>query len=215
MKLLSRIPIVLSLLLPGLLCLAPAAAAQSEQGSRTATEPARVRSVRGLPAYDGPAIEIISDHPIVPQIRKLENPARLVIDLPNTTLPANQEHIDFRSAEIHAIRASQFQQKPAVARIVVDLAKPVTFSWDAAGNRLMVRLRAAAGGALVLAAIAGPVYVRDWRRAGRAELSSPRLLLHAATLGFHHPITGEPLRFAASPPPELEAALDALREVRR
>jgi len=152
MKLLPCIPIVLSLLLPGFLCLAPAAGAQSQQGSLSATEPARIRSVRGLSAYDGPAIEIISDHPIVPQIRKLENPVRLVIDLPNTTLPGSQEHLDFRSAEIHAIRASQFQQKPAVTRVVVDLDKPVTFSWDAAGNRLMVRLHAAAGGATPISA---------------------------------------------------------------
>ena len=142
MKLLPRIPAALSLLLlgSGVLCVAPAASPQSKPELLTTTEPARVRSVRGLSAPDGPAIEIISDHPLVPQIRKLEDPPRLVIDLPNATLLSNKKHVDFRSEEVDAIRANQFQQSPPIARIVVDLAKPVAFTWDAAGNRLMVRL---------------------------------------------------------------------------
>jgi 23S rRNA pseudouridine1911/1915/1917 synthase len=42
----------------------------------------------------------------------------------------------------------------------------------------------------------------------------PRLdrpALHAAVLGFTHPATGERLRFEAPVPPDLRAALDALR----
>ena len=48
--------------------------------------------------------------------------------------------IDFRGSEINGVRLNQFQQDPPVARIVVDLSKPVAYTWDAAGNRLMVRL---------------------------------------------------------------------------
>lgn len=147
MTLLLRIPVTLRLLLlgSGLLSIVPAAVAQSSPELLTTTEtPARVRSVRGLSAYDGPAIEIISDHPVVPQIRKLDDPPRLVIDLPNATVQSNTKHPDFRSVEVGAIRANQFQQSPPIARVVVDLAKPVAFTWDAAGNRLMVRLHATA-----------------------------------------------------------------------
>jgi len=145
MKFLPCPPAALSLLLvgSGLLSLVPAASSQSKPELLATTEsPARVRSVRGLSAYNGPAIEIISDHPLVPQIRKLDNPSRLVIDLPNATLSSNKKNPDFRSEEVNAIRANQFQQNPPVARVVVDLAKPVAYTWDAAGNRLMVRLRA-------------------------------------------------------------------------
>jgi len=144
MKLPLRIPVALRLLLVGSgLLVVTAASPQSNPQLLTTTEPAaRIRSVRGLSAYDGPAIEIICDHPVVPQIRKLDNPPRLVIDLPNTTLLSNKKQPDFHSTEVEAIRANQFQQSPPVARIVVDLAKPVAFTWDAAGNRLMVRLHA-------------------------------------------------------------------------
>jgi 23S rRNA pseudouridine1911/1915/1917 synthase len=47
------------------------------------------------------------------------------------------------------------------------------------------------------------VYIRDFTAAGNALLPAPRLMLHAATLGFAHPITGEPKRFASPVPPEM------------
>ena len=47
------------------------------------------------------------------------------------------------------------------------------------------------------------VYIRDLLRAGREPLPSPRLMLHAATLGFPHPVTGEPLDLRAEPPRRL------------
>jgi 23S rRNA pseudouridine1911/1915/1917 synthase len=53
------------------------------------------------------------------------------------------------------------------------------------------------------------VYIRDGV-AGGVMASSPRLLLHAATLGFAHPVTIERLRFSSPLPPDFQAALRAL-----
>ena len=55
------------------------------------------------------------------------------------------------------------------------------------------------------------VYVRDYLRAGNRPLPAPRLLLHAETLGFVHPITGTPLHLESDPPPEFQIALKTLR----
>jgi len=55
------------------------------------------------------------------------------------------------------------------------------------------------------------VYLRDHTRAGRSLLPSHRLLLHAATLRFNHPVTGERLQFASALPPSFEAELQRLR----
>jgi len=100
-----------------------------------------IRSIRVIPGDSGCALEIISDHPLVPEIGKLENPARIVIDLPNARLSSTRRRLAFRSSEVAAVRVGQFQN--AVARIVVDLAQPLDYSWDAAGNRLMVRMHPA------------------------------------------------------------------------
>ena len=39
----------------------------------------------------------------------------------------------------------------------------------------------------------------------------PRQALHAATLGFVHPLSGEAMRFEADPPADMAALLAALR----
>jgi 23S rRNA pseudouridine1911/1915/1917 synthase len=52
------------------------------------------------------------------------------------------------------------------------------------------------------------VYVRDHRG---EVLDAPRLMLHAAELGFVHPVRGEPLRWEQPMPPDMRAVLERLR----
>jgi len=117
----------------------------------TTDAPVVVRSVRILP---GPAVEILSSRPLVPIISKLENPPRLVIDLPNAEVPADLPNIDLSSSDflaksngtnppsqqIRRVRVSKYQNAPPVTRVVLDLVVPLGNTWDAAGNRLMIRL---------------------------------------------------------------------------
>jgi hypothetical protein len=122
--------------------------AQSNRRLLATTETAIViRSVRVLP---GPAVEILSSRPLVPTISRLDNPLRLVIDLPNADLASTElpnalgsednKGTDSSRQEIRRVRVKQFQKTPPITRVVVDLMQPVGNSWDAAGNRLMVRL---------------------------------------------------------------------------
>ena len=54
------------------------------------------------------------------------------------------------------------------------------------------------------------VYVRDLLREGREPMTADRLMLHAATLGFVHPVTGARLDFRCEPPPDFAAILRRL-----
>ena len=54
-----------------------------------------------------------------------------------------------------------------------------------------------------------PVYIREHRG---PVIAAPRLLLHAATLGFDHPVTGARIELSSPLPPEFTAVLEALRE---
>ena len=54
------------------------------------------------------------------------------------------------------------------------------------------------------------VYIRDLLRDGRQPLPAPRLMLHAALLGFPHPVTGAPLRLEAPPPDDFMKVLESL-----
>lgn len=55
------------------------------------------------------------------------------------------------------------------------------------------------------------VYIRDLLRGGGKPIACSRLLLHAATLGFDHPVTGKHVHFTAALPPDFEAELAKLR----
>ena len=101
---------------------------------------AAIKSFRIVQEKDGPAVEILSTKPLVPAIQAIGNPDRLVIDLPNAHLETTEKRINVQADQITSIRADQFQQNPPVARVVVDLQAPRAFTWDAAGNRLVVHL---------------------------------------------------------------------------
>ena len=47
--------------------------------------------------------------------------------------------------------------------------------------------------------------------ASEAASAFPRQALHAATLGFIHPVSGEELSFSSPLPADMEALLDVLR----
>lgn len=52
------------------------------------------------------------------------------------------------------------------------------------------------------------VYIRDYPH---ELIASPRLMLHAATLGFVHPVSEQMIRLASDPPADFVAVLDRLR----
>jgi 23S rRNA pseudouridine1911/1915/1917 synthase len=63
------------------------------------------------------------------------------------------------------------------------------------------------------------VYIRDLLRAGRTPMlqgdprhanTAPRLMLHAARLGFPHPVTGVSLDWTAAPPADFVAVFESL-----
>jgi 23S rRNA pseudouridine1911/1915/1917 synthase len=62
-------------------------------------------------------------------------------------------------------------------------------------------------------AAAGHPVVGDGAYGGiRSAVSSPRPFLHAAALGFKHPVTGEPMSFESPLPADLLEVLDTLAE---
>ena len=119
---------------------APKPAASAVASKIAADKIAVIKSFRIVQEKDGPAVEILSTKPLVPSIRAIAGPDRLVIDLPNARLEALHKRISVEADRIAAIRADQFQQDPPVARVVVDLLAPRPYTWDAAGNRLVVHL---------------------------------------------------------------------------
>jgi hypothetical protein len=125
-----------------ILLAAPDLCSQTKSGGATVVSSvkiAAVTSLRIVQEKDGPAVEILSTKPLVPSIKAIGDPPRLVIDLPNALLEA-QERISVQADQIDALRANQFQKNPPVVRVVVDLQAPRAYQSEAAGNRLVIHL---------------------------------------------------------------------------
>jgi hypothetical protein len=114
----------------------------------TIEKPAGISRVKVILTENSPAVEITSTRPVVPEIKKEDDPLRLIITLPNSNISVPTKTIAVNSKEISAIdldrklalHLSSIQISPATVRIVVHLLEPCSYTWDAAGNRLMVRL---------------------------------------------------------------------------
>lgn len=137
----SRFQIVAFALLP--LLLSAQAKKGATQNAKPADAEAQVTAARVSFDNGIPVVEVDSTQPLTPTIQMLDSPPRLVIDLPRAHMSMQRRRIPVQKENILTLRAEQYQIEPAMARIVVDMLVPCAYTWDAAGNRLMVRLKAA------------------------------------------------------------------------
>jgi hypothetical protein len=112
-----------------------------QKTSSSQSEPAVVTGVRVV-HEQGVTVEVVSTHPVVPTIQMLDSPPRLVMDLSNARMGLKRKRIPVLEEDVLTIRTEQYQIEPPVVRIVLDLLVPYGYSWDVAGNRLMLRLKA-------------------------------------------------------------------------
>ena len=70
---------------------------------------------------DGVSVEINAHGAVKPHLSTLENPARVVVDLPNTVVATAPRLIDVYSDGVKAVRIGMDGQTTPNSRIVVDL----------------------------------------------------------------------------------------------
>ena len=84
------------------------------------------------------AVEIISAGALEYRTLKLDNPARLVLDIPNTINRMQQKHLAVNRPPLKAVRTAQFNRNPLVSRVVFDLDSHTTFHVQQQSNSLLV-----------------------------------------------------------------------------
>ncbi|MBI4465060.1 MAG: type IV pilus secretin PilQ [Acidobacteria bacterium] len=86
-------------------------------------------------------VEIVGDRDLETyRTLRLSNPDRVVVDIPNSVNRIRQKHLDVNISPLRAVRIAQFQQRPPVSRVVMDLDSQAPFQVRQKPNMLVVTL---------------------------------------------------------------------------
>ena len=115
-------------------------AVMAATGARAQPGLATVEHIAVVPSSKGLSVQITASRAVKPHLTRLDNPIRIVIDLPDTVLPGGLRRIEVNGEDISEVRASQWKQSPPIARIVVQLKAAREFSVISSGNKVALWL---------------------------------------------------------------------------
>jgi hypothetical protein len=134
----AKCAVFLLVALPLLLLGSPQSKREKSDTNSANELPASVRRVKLLLDNGAPAVEIVTTMPVNPQISKLDDAMRLVIDLPNTNMSVRDKLVPIKGRDLSELRLSLRDTTPPMVHIEVDFRRPLGFTWDSARNRLLV-----------------------------------------------------------------------------
>ncbi len=105
---------------------APAAkpAAASSENNQTDNQ---LKKVSVVPGPDGIQIEISSSQAVTPRVSKLDSPARVLVELPETVVASAQNKIPVGSGGVKGVRIGMDGKTPPTTSVVVDLEKAIAY----------------------------------------------------------------------------------------
>ncbi|HEY6339790.1 MAG TPA: AMIN domain-containing protein [Candidatus Sulfotelmatobacter sp.] len=90
-------------------------------------QPSELKSVKVSHNGDDIQIEISARGEITPRVSKLDSPARVLVELPETTSGTAQSHISVGKAGVKDVRVGMNGKTPPTTSVVVDLEKAVAY----------------------------------------------------------------------------------------
>ncbi len=172
--------------------LAPVAVVATEDIGRAREprgEPAHsLEEIRATSSNGEVVVSLLGDGAFAPKTFALENPPRVVVDLPGVKNDLRRRAIVVKSDLVTRIRVSQFSTSPdMITRIVLDLSRPTPYSIRADGERLAVVV----GGSGVTAPPTGPAV---------AAVAAPAAPPRVSSRGSRTRIAAAPARSATEKP---------------
>jgi len=126
----------------------PAAPAAKEAASAKN----QLERVNVVQAADGVRVEIVSSQSVTPRLSKLNSPARVLVELPETVPATSQNHIPYGSNGVKGVRIGMDGKTPPTTSIVVDLDKAIPYELTpSTDGKVILTLHAQGGSAPVVA----------------------------------------------------------------
>jgi type IV pilus assembly protein PilQ len=131
---------LLTVLMPALVVVLTASA-QTQSAGTDAPRHAAVQKVNVLHTDNGVSVEIQSRGAVKPRLTTLDNPARIVIDLPNTVVATSRGQISVDGDGVKDVRLGMDGQATPTTRVVVDLTKACRHELvSGSDNKLVLKL---------------------------------------------------------------------------
>ena len=103
----------------------PAAAAA--KAKTVSSQNNQLQHVNVVPGGNNIQIEISSSDAVTPRVTKLNSPARVLVELPETVVATSQNKIPVGSGGVKGVRIGMDGKNPPTTSVVVDLDKPLTY----------------------------------------------------------------------------------------
>jgi len=136
---------------------APATKAAATKAPAAAAKPAaasaenQLQRVNVVPGVDTIKIEISSSHAVTGKVSKMNSPARVVVELPETVIASAQNKIPVGSAGVKGVRIGMDGKNPPTTSVVVDLEKALAYELTQGPTDKLVLTLHTQGGAPVVA----------------------------------------------------------------
>jgi type IV pilus assembly protein PilQ len=128
--------------------------------------PANLLSVHVDAEYGDLSVSLVGDGPLQAESFTLTGPYRLVVDLPGVVNRTSETRIDVDHDDVIQLRVAQFRLEPTpIARIVLDLDRPVGYDVRRDGDGLVIDFGDASGDFVATAREDLPVWAGGTRRA--------------------------------------------------
>jgi len=106
---------------------APKAAAPAPKPAAASSAHNQLQHVKVVPGTDDIQIEISSSDPVTPRVSKLSSPARVLVELPETSVGSAQNKIPVGSGGVKGVRVGMDGKNPPTTSVVVDLEKALAY----------------------------------------------------------------------------------------
>ena len=107
-----------------------------------ATEPAgqrnKLQHVNVVRGADEIRVEISAHGAVAPKVSTADSPARLIVDLPETTMATGPKRIVVDSADVKDVRFAMDGQNPPTTRVVVDLEHACRYDLNEADGKVVL-----------------------------------------------------------------------------
>ncbi|HLW86073.1 MAG TPA: AMIN domain-containing protein [Candidatus Sulfotelmatobacter sp.] len=113
----------------------PAPAAESDSASGDTSE---LKSVKVSQSGDDIQIEINANGSVTPRVSKLDSPARVLVELPETAMATATNHISVGKAGVKGVRIGMNGKTPPTTSVVVDLEKAIAYEMTPGPSGKMV-----------------------------------------------------------------------------